>query len=223
MTDDSEQNQNTNEQIYRQEAEVLRANEIYIVEKVLDKKYLNNKWKYKIKWEGFPHSENTWEPKENLYNVSYLVEEFDIKNEEKMKKRQRKRIFKFNLVQKKRGRKKSNCLTLPANSNQQKGTLKQSCSNLEETAITKRNFDFTTDNISNITITGNGDINYDIPERIIKASVFNKEKKEINCLIEWKAREDGIIPKSTYYLDDIIRDKYPLILLDFFKKHIRFP
>jgi hypothetical protein len=57
----------------------------YIVEKILDKKKINGVYKYKVKWEGYNEADCTWEPKENLDNVYYLVEEFEnlLKKKEK--------------------------------------------------------------------------------------------------------------------------------------------
>jgi hypothetical protein len=49
---------------------------------------INGVGKYLIKWNGkvidsnllgYPRSQSTWEPKENLKNVLYMVEEFDKK------------------------------------------------------------------------------------------------------------------------------------------------
>ena len=42
--------------------------ELYTIEKILDKKYNPNtgKFTYLIKWEGWDESNNTWEPKENV-------------------------------------------------------------------------------------------------------------------------------------------------------------
>lgn len=40
--------------------------EIFMVEKILKMKLINGVRKFFLKWEGFPDSENTWEPEENL-------------------------------------------------------------------------------------------------------------------------------------------------------------
>lgn len=39
----------------------------YYMEEILLKKVENGQTKYLIKWEGFSHAENTWEPKSNLH------------------------------------------------------------------------------------------------------------------------------------------------------------
>ena len=49
----------------------------YIVEKILEKKKMNGIWKYKVKWENYSEEECTWEPKDNLKNVKYLIQEFE--------------------------------------------------------------------------------------------------------------------------------------------------
>ncbi|RAL58210.1 hypothetical protein DID88_002313 [Monilinia fructigena] len=48
------------------EIEPVNPNAIYDVETILDCKYVRNKVKYLIKWLDYPHSENTWELKEDL-------------------------------------------------------------------------------------------------------------------------------------------------------------
>ena len=51
--------------------------EYYNIEKILDRRRINNKFEYKIKWEGYPISQCTWEPMKNLENAKPLVEEYD--------------------------------------------------------------------------------------------------------------------------------------------------
>ena len=48
--------------------------EYYMIEEILETKIKKNKRYFLIKWEGFPHSQNTWEPVEHL--DSRLVERF---------------------------------------------------------------------------------------------------------------------------------------------------
>jgi Chromo (CHRromatin Organisation MOdifier) domain len=48
------------------EIEPVNPNAEYDVETILDCKYIRGKVKYLIKWIGYSHTENTWEPKGNL-------------------------------------------------------------------------------------------------------------------------------------------------------------
>ena len=41
----------------------------YLVEKIIGKRIKNGKIQYKIKWEGYPLSQSTWEPVSNLQNI----------------------------------------------------------------------------------------------------------------------------------------------------------
>ena len=47
------------------------------MEKIIDKRYINGKLEYKIKWVGYPMSECTWEPVRNLANVKPMIKEFE--------------------------------------------------------------------------------------------------------------------------------------------------
>ena len=48
--------------------------DIYMIEEILKTKVKRKKRYFLVKWEGYPHSENTWEPEENL--DSKLVKQF---------------------------------------------------------------------------------------------------------------------------------------------------
>ena len=50
---------------------------MYNVEKILDRRKVNDRFEYKIKWEGYPMNQSTWEPLENLRTAMELVEEYD--------------------------------------------------------------------------------------------------------------------------------------------------
>ena len=50
---------------------------IYEVEKIINYKICKNKKYYLIKWIDYPIHESTWEPKSNLINLDYMIEEFE--------------------------------------------------------------------------------------------------------------------------------------------------
>ncbi len=62
------------EDVYMEEEE---GEPEYEVESILEKKRVGNKWKYRIKWVGYPLDQCTWEPEENLSNVQEMLEEFE--------------------------------------------------------------------------------------------------------------------------------------------------
>lgn len=56
----------------------------YEVEKILDKKFENEKIFYLVKWKHFPDTDTSWEPEENMQKCTKLVEIFN-KEQEKSK------------------------------------------------------------------------------------------------------------------------------------------
>jgi len=53
----------------------VNPNAEYEVKTILDCQYIRKKVKYLIKWKDYPHSENTWEPKQN-FNCLNLLKAF---------------------------------------------------------------------------------------------------------------------------------------------------
>ena len=52
--------------------------DFYNIEKILGRRNINGKLQYKIKWEGYPLSQSTWEPMKNLESAKELIEEYNL-------------------------------------------------------------------------------------------------------------------------------------------------
>ena len=55
----------------------MAEGEFYNIEEILDRRMIKGKLEYKIKWEGYPLDQSTWEPLENLETAKELVAEYD--------------------------------------------------------------------------------------------------------------------------------------------------
>jgi hypothetical protein len=69
MTLERKKRRKSSKPLWEREADRLKAKEdLYVVEEILNKRYDEESqgYIYYVKWEGFPKSENTWEPEETL-------------------------------------------------------------------------------------------------------------------------------------------------------------
>jgi transposase InsO family protein len=48
--------------------------DVYTVEHLLKKRYRKGTVQYLVKWQGYPHSENTWEPEENIIDKKLIAD-----------------------------------------------------------------------------------------------------------------------------------------------------
>jgi hypothetical protein len=54
--------------------ELVQGEEEYEVEAIVTHKYDRGKIRYLVKWEGYPSSENTWEPESHLKRSKELLD-----------------------------------------------------------------------------------------------------------------------------------------------------
>jgi len=59
----------------------------FYVENILAKRCFKNLVEYRVKWIGYPDSDNTWEPIENLQHSKELIKEFERRSQKKRKKK----------------------------------------------------------------------------------------------------------------------------------------
>jgi len=62
--------------------------EEFVVEKIVAKKVVNGKLYYEVKWENWDHSDNTWEPVENVMACQGMIDEFEKKLKDQKKNSQ---------------------------------------------------------------------------------------------------------------------------------------
>lgn len=68
--------------------EIVKGQEEFEVEEIIDSKKASprsKKIEYRVKWKGYPPSESTWEPAENVANSKKLIADFHRKNPDKPK------------------------------------------------------------------------------------------------------------------------------------------
>ena len=64
---------------------IIKGEEEFEMEKILNKRIVRGKKKFLVKWKGYTAEEDTWENKENLENAKELVEEFEKEYGEEVK------------------------------------------------------------------------------------------------------------------------------------------
>ena len=79
---------------------IIKGEEEYEIEKILNKKKFRGKDWYLVQWKGYMIEEDMWEPRENLGNIEDLVKEFEKEYGEirRVKKRNRKEDKKGELL-----------------------------------------------------------------------------------------------------------------------------
>lgn len=60
--------------------------DMYTVEKIIDKRLMNGKVQYLVKWEDYSESDNTWEPLTNLESVDHLIDDYEKRHKKRVRK-----------------------------------------------------------------------------------------------------------------------------------------
>jgi len=64
---------------------IIKGEEEFEVEKILNKRMVRGKEKFLVRWKGYMAGEDTWENRENLENAKKLVEKFKREHREEVK------------------------------------------------------------------------------------------------------------------------------------------
>ena len=192
----------------------MSDNDIYYIERILDKRKVNGKYEYKIKWEGYPLNQSTWEPLENLQTAMELVNEFDKVYEQQNKNKnesknnsylKKKRLLKKEVKKEEKG----------------KEEIEQKEEKNETTPVEEEK---KPDNENN-----NGSINSEENEYIRKyiindslKSVTTVRKKENKLIAEVKKLKPNNEIEDIEIETSRLKTENPWILLDFYESKIKF-
>ena len=192
----------------------MSDNDIYYIERILDKRKVNGKYEYKIKWEGYPLNQSTWEPLENLQTAMELVNEFDKVYEQQNKNKnesknnsylKKKRLLKKEVKKEEKGKEEI----------EQKEEKNEIIPVEEEKKPNNEN--------------NNGSINLEENEYIRKyiindslKSVTTVRKKENKLIAEVKKLKPNNEIEDIEIETSRLKTENPWILLDFYESKIKF-
>ena len=192
----------------------MSESDFYNIEKILDRRKINGKLEYKIKWEGYPMNQSTWEPMENLITAKELVDEYDkqypFTNDMLNKKTKRIKKMSAKKPVKKPPKKENEPQIQEKNENEpQKEEEKPEQINLEENQI---NNDI---NIQNDPIR-----KYNIDDSLKKVTTVRKRDNKLMAVVV-KMNELGMTNEIEIETNSLKYDN-PWILLDFYESKIKF-
>jgi hypothetical protein len=179
--------------------------ELYDVKRILDKKKQGGKWKYLVEWIGYPNEDDyTWEPLDNLENVSHMIKLFDEEFEENKKN------------QKKKGRKGRQKILTDNDTTNHSAEVDSISQNNNATSLID-------ENETDTSVRHGSFEEGDKAIKILKATILNLQDLELNCLIQWEMRKDRSFPKESWYSSKELKKKDPLLLVEFYETRVRLP
>ena len=192
----------------------MSESDFYNIEKILDRRKINGKLEYKIKWDGYPMNQSTWEPMENLITAKELVDEYDkqypFTNDMLNKKTKRIKKMSAKKPVKKAPKKENEPQIQEKTENEpQKEEEKPEQINLEENQI---NNDI---NIQNDPIR-----KYNIDDSLKKVTTVRKRDNKLMAVVV-KMNELGMTNEIEIETNNLKYDN-PWILLDFYESKIKF-
>lgn len=179
--------------------------DVYQVEKIVGKRWKGGRVQYKVKWEGYPYSQCTWEPLEHLQTVFELIDQYN-ESQQTTSKKSKKEKDEEHLRKK---RKKSSSVSQEEKSEESS----KDNSNKEQNGIA---------NSQDKEVDGVITIKEDEIQREESAIIY---KKVITVNKEFKAVvqivKDGVESQITIPTSEL-RRLNPDILIDFYESKIKF-
>ena len=187
----------------------------YNIEKILDRKKVKDRQLYKIKWEGYPMEQCTWEPIENLQNALILIEEYNKAHPIKSKKTNKSNKTKKEKKEEKLlgiKRKDQETQKIQENTNQPQiqnnnNIIPNNKNNIEENKIVEN------ENSEQI-------LSYYIDNSLKNVATVKKHEGKLMAVVD-KMQKNGEMVKACLTTEDL-RKFNPWILLDFYESKIKF-
>ena len=184
--------------------------EFYNIEKILGRRKQNGRIEYKIKWEGYPISQCTWEPMKNLETAKELVEEYDRTHPQTLDKKPGK-------TEPKKKDKNNSLLSKKRNIKKDENRIQESSNEIIHDDEAKNN------NENEVKPEINESINdniHTIDDNLKSVITVKQEDNILKALVE-KIDENGEIKRDLIPTDEL-RRRNPWILLDFYESKIKF-
>ncbi len=191
----------------------MSEGEFYNIEKIIGRRRINGKLQYKIKWEGYPINQCTWEPMKNLESAKELVEEYDRSNPETNQKSTNNKKKDNTFLNKKRNLEKEK-----EEKEEKKEEIQEKNQNEKIEDEVKLNDDDSKQNIK-----FNEYINeksYIIDDSLKSVVTVKQQNLKLMAVVD-KMEKNGEMKKQ-YIPTDELRRSNPWILLDFYESKIKF-
>ena len=205
----------------------MSEGEFYNIEKILARRRNNGRIEYKIKWEGYPMSQCTWEPMKNLESAKELVEEFNRTNPidplQKTPKSENKKKDNSFLTKKRKDKKDDTEENVPKDEIINDTNEEIEKNNQENTPNEKK----PEENIKAVNNDSKPEINennkentYIIDDSLKNVVTVKQQNGELMAVIN-RFNESGELIKDQISTNEL-RKSNPWILLDFYESKIKF-
>ena len=192
----------------------MSDNDLYYIERILDKRKVNGKFEYKIKWEGYPLNQSTWEPLENLQTAMELVNEFDKVYELQNKNKNESKNNSY--LKKKRALKKE-----VKKEEKGKEEIEQKEEKIEKIPVEEEKKSNNENNNESINLEENENIRKYVINDSLK-SVTTVRKKDNKLIAEVKKLKENNDIEDIEIETSRLKTENPWILLDFYESKIKF-
>ena len=185
----------------------MSEGEFYNIEKILDRRKTNGKLEYKIKWEGYPMNQSTWEPMKNLESAKELVEEYDrthpITAQQKSSKSEHKKKETTFINKKRKEENDDKIQQIPQNEKLVEEVEKK---NNEDSKINTNENEF--------------EKTYTIDDSLKSVITVKQQNEKLIAVVD-KLDPNGDVVK-TFIPTEELRKSNPWILLNFYESKIKF-